>query len=165
MQNDTTKRVIRWGLVILWMALIFSMSAQTGDESSGFSDKIVGICVDIFRGVFPKSEYSTVYTVTNVLVRKGAHFTEYAILAVLCYRAVSVDLKAEKAMIIVIVICFLYAGSDELHQYFVGGRGARFSDVLIDTVGGITGTAIAYGFTKRSEKKNAKRETKVQNVP
>ena len=32
---------------------------------------------------------------------------------------------------------FLYACTDEFHQLFVPGRAGRFTDVLIDTTGGI----------------------------
>lgn len=38
---------------------------------------------------------------------------------------------------------FLYACSDELHQYFVPGRSCQFKDVLIDTFGVITGIMLS----------------------
>lgn len=41
-----------------------------------------------------------------------------------------------------IAFVFLYACSDEFHQYFIPGRAMAFKDVLIDTSGGITGYII-----------------------
>ena len=38
-----------------------------------------------------------------------------------------------------------YAGTDELHQYFVPGRSARLFDVGIDTLGVLTGILIYLG--------------------
>ena len=40
-----------------------------------------------------------------------------------------------KMFLITILICFLYALSDEIHQSFVPGRACRALDVLIDTSG------------------------------
>ncbi|MFZ2371781.1 MAG: VanZ family protein, partial [Trichococcus flocculiformis] len=38
-----------------------------------------------------------------------------------------------------LLFVFLYASSDEFHQSFIPGRGPAFTDVLIDTAGGLTG--------------------------
>ncbi|MBB1503242.1 VanZ family protein, partial [Candidatus Saccharibacteria bacterium] len=43
-----------------------------------------------------------------------------------------------------ILLSFLYACTDEIHQIFVPGRSAQFRDVLIDTLGASFGTLIAY---------------------
>ena len=37
------------------------------------------------------------------------------------------------------LICFVYACSDEWHQTFVPGRAGQFRDVLLDTAGSLTG--------------------------
>lgn len=41
-----------------------------------------------------------------------------------------------------VLLCVLYAVTDEVHQAFIPGRGPRVSDVLIDTAGSITGILI-----------------------
>ena len=41
-----------------------------------------------------------------------------------------------------IIICILYAISDEIHQLFVPGRSGQVSDVLLDTLGAFTGIMI-----------------------
>lgn len=69
-------------------------------------------------------------------VRKAAHMSEYALLTLLTFGAVCTK-KGKRRYIIPISITFLYACTDEFHQLFVNGRAGRFTDVLIDTSGGV----------------------------
>lgn len=41
-----------------------------------------------------------------------------------------------------IIICILYATSDELHQLFVMGRSCELRDVFIDSLGSVSGIII-----------------------
>jgi VanZ family protein len=68
----------------------------------------------------------------DVVLRKCAHTTEYAVLAVLLLRAIGREAPA-------LALGFLYAASDELHQAFVRGRHASPIDVAIDTAGLLIG--------------------------
>jgi len=70
----------------------------------------------------------------DTVLRKGAHITEYAILALLLVRAVGREVPA-------LALGVLYAASDELHQGFVRGRHASPVDVAIDAVGLLLGIA------------------------
>jgi len=64
----------------------------------------------------------------DMVLRKGAHITEYAVLGALLYRALAREAVALAAGI-------AYAATDELHQHFVQGRHASPVDVAIDAVG------------------------------
>jgi len=68
----------------------------------------------------------------DTLLRKGAHMTEYAVLALLLARALGREAPA-------FALGVLYAASDELHQAFVRGRHASPVDVAIDSVGLLIG--------------------------
>ena len=74
--------------------------------------------------------------------RKCAHLTEYAVLALLLWRAVRRPMKNDPRPWVwpeaglALAIVFLYAASDEFHQIFVPTRTAQVSDVFIDTAGG-----------------------------
>src|SRR5204862_468029 len=46
------------------------------------------------------------------------------------------------AAVLALVLAGLYAGSDELHQWFVPGRGARLNDWLIDVSGAAAGQGL-----------------------
>ena len=71
----------------------------------------------------------------DVILRKGAHMTEYAVLALLLVRALGREAPA-------LAFGVLYAASDELHQAFVRGRHASPIDVAIDTVGLLIGLLV-----------------------
>lgn len=50
----------------------------------------------------------------------------------------------KKYLVFYIILCFLYACSDEFHQTFIGGRSPRMLDVMIDTIGSIVGLISIY---------------------
>jgi VanZ family protein len=77
----------------------------------------------------------------DVLLRKLAHFTEYAVLTVLWWRALR-GLGARFPLAIAMAISLGYAATDEFHQTFVDGRKGTPVDVLIDS-GGIAIAAMA----------------------
>jgi len=64
----------------------------------------------------------------DLVLRKLAHATEYAILGFLLLRATGNERWA-------LVLGVAYAVSDEVHQHFVSGRHGAPVDVLIDSVG------------------------------
>lgn len=94
----------------------------------------------IWMGViFYFSSRSTTGIGTNetnrFLILKSFHLIEYATLAFLLLLAVSKNK-------LVILIGYLYAISDEIHQFFIPGRTSRFRDTLIDLIGILIGILI-----------------------
>jgi VanZ family protein len=144
------KKVLKWSLVIGWMAVIFIYSNQPAvisNEKSRFVIavfKYLGLNLDSLLG-----------GLSDFIVRKLGHFTEYAILYLVLYNAMKESFKSKTALIISLVILFFYASSDEIHQYFVPGRACRVQDVLIDTCGGTFPMAIIY--FKKSKNKGIKK--------
>ena len=118
----------------LWMSVIFLLSHQNGQDSSETS----GILLELLKllGIGPGS---SVQGALSYLVRKAGHFTEYLILAILFLRSQKERESSGKSALFALLFVFLYACSDEFHQAFIPGRGPAFSDVLIDTAGGLTG--------------------------
>lgn len=111
--------------------MIFMFSSYNGNISSVQSDGIVAMLARIIH-------YTGDIDILRVIVRKMAHFTEYLILGILVINACKYN--SVKDMIkLSILICILYACTDEIHQLFIQGRGGRIFDVLIDTLGSLTG--------------------------
>ncbi len=82
--------------------------------------------------------------VAHAIVRKLAHVTEYAILALLTFRALDDPNRTlVRIGLWTLVLCAAYAASDEFHQAFVGSRTGAPADVLLDTVGAGFGVGIA----------------------
>jgi VanZ family protein len=71
----------------------------------------------------------------DLILRKCAHVTEYAILAFLLRRAFEAPLA--------FLLALGYAVSDEFHQTFVVGREGTPRDVAIDSIGILVGLLVA----------------------
>lgn len=151
------KMIILTIIIILWMAFIFSMSAKNSTQSSsisgGFTYKILSMFFAQFRSI-DKTTQDSIVEGLQFVVRKGAHFTAYAILGGLCFADLRVldKFKLKINFIIAPVISALYAASDELHQYFVPGRSCEIRDVMIDSLGALTGITVVIIFSKLIEK-------------
>lgn len=79
----------------------------------------------------------------DVGLRKLAHFTEYAVLTALWWRALQgIGVGFRAALAGALAISLAYAVSDELHQTFVDGRHGSPVDVLIDSAGMATAAAV-----------------------
>ena len=101
--------VLVWLPVLLWAAVIFAVSSIPSLNSG--------------LGTW------------DYVLRKCAHMTEYAILAILSWRAVGRELPA-------LAIASGYAVTDEFHQTFVAGRHGSPIDWAIDTIGALIGLAV-----------------------
>lgn len=122
------KKIILCFLVLAWMLVIFHFSSETGKVSESRSIAITKVVVNTSAPSPSKTQ--------DYWIRKAAHVSEYTILALLVVSALQVGrARRRKYIVIALLICLIYAGSDELHQYFVSGRDGRVIDVLIDGVG------------------------------
>ena len=123
------KKNLNWILVIGWMLVIFMFSSQRGNVSDE-NNKFV-IYVFNLLGLNLNSIFGTL---SDFIIRKASHFTEYFILYMLIYRAINKSKKVDiKIFIGTILMVFLYACTDEFHQAFVPGRSPAFRDVMVDT--------------------------------
>jgi len=87
----------------------------------------------------------------DILIKKGAHMAEYAILVVLWWRALSTRVKRFSPLGLAWGLAVLYAISDEYHQTFVPGRHGRALDVIIDTAGATLAVLILWRMTRSRE--------------
>ncbi|MFN0155507.1 MAG: VanZ family protein [Gaiella sp.] len=103
------KLLPRWLPVLIWAGVIFAFSS-VASLSSGLGG-------------------------WDLLLRKGAHVVEFAILGALL-------LRAARRPVVAVLLGVAYAVSDEIHQHFVPGRQGTPLDVLIDTAGVVAGVAL-----------------------
>ena len=145
----TKKKIVNIVFLIMWMCFIFYMSGKTADASTKDSNFIIDLINSL--GLNFSENFGEF---ASVIVRKGAHLSEYMLLCILIYNVLCDYVEKNKRVYIYSVIgVFLYACSDELHQIFVPGRAGRFTDVLIDTTGGILGTFIIMIYYKLKDKR------------
>ncbi len=172
LKKRTLKRTILTALTIAWMIFIFFMSSMEQEESASQSSTVIDfICSVFIRGYseMPPAGKLEMQEKLTFPVRKGAHMTEYAILGMLLSLTVyeyfvvyenftvknsgllsesqeSQEISEKKALPPALVIGFLYACSDEIHQIFVRGRSGEIRDVLIDTTGVLAGAFLVTYF-------------------
>ncbi|AOT70122.1 VanZ family protein [Geosporobacter ferrireducens] len=133
--------ILSWTAVLLWMLLIFLLSAQPAQQSNQLSKGLTGVIIETAEKV--TSSFEININRFNHLLRKNAHFFAYLILGVLVINAFrKSEVVGVRGVVLTLVICVIYAISDELHQLFVPGRGGQLRDVLIDSAGVIVGIII-----------------------
>ncbi|BEP30309.1 VanZ family protein [Helicovermis profundi] len=126
--------IISWTLVLLWMGVIFAFSSQLATDSGHLSNGITKFIIGIIKKILPGDSFDI--RLFEHYVRKLAHFTVYFVLGIFTMNAFStIKIKGKKQIVYVLVLCALYALTDEFHQIFVPGRGPAIKDVLIDTGG------------------------------
>ena len=120
--------------LIAWLAFI--SYASSGSFSAGNTSRIIGPLV---LWLFPNTSPETLITI-HFLIRKLAHFTEYAILGWLAARAFRTSPRPairERWFLISAALIVTYALLDEYHQSFVPTRTGTVYDSLIDIAGGL----------------------------
>lgn len=144
------KKIIKLLIVLFCMFTIFSFSSDNNIESNKKSDGvIIRTCRLFLRKDLSEKEKTKYIEKYVVLVRKTAHFSIYLLLGLSIisllkeYRQININ-----AIIIALIISILYAVSDEIHQMFIPGRSGELLDVILDSLGSITGIYLYYLFTK-----------------
>lgn len=138
-------KIIKAILIVIWMIVIFNFSNQGGTKSSGTSSRVTRVIVNVITKEKEEPNKQTMERIEKV-VRKGAHYTIYTIggFLIMNYKYSMEKTKKQKILGSLLFGAF-YAGTDELHQYFVPGRSARLFDVGLDTIGVLTGIYIYLG--------------------
>ena len=112
------------------------------DSLSG--TKTAAVIGPLLRWFFPQISDHRVELV-HLLVRKAAHFSEYAVLGLLSARAFISSSRAALThywFLAALLLLSLYAFSDEFHQSFVATRTSSVYDSLIDISGGLTALVV-----------------------
>ncbi len=133
--RNPQSKIFYWLPPLLWMAAIFYFSTDTfsGEQTGSWLRRIVSF---VYPGVTEGQ-----FEALHFYVRKAAHFTEYALLALLLFRAFRGRAIARwrwswAAGSLLIVV--LYALSDEYHQTFTRSRVGSIYDSLTDVAGGVS---------------------------
>lgn len=125
-------------LSILCMITIFTFSSKNTTESNGTSKGLIKYFIHTYEEVFDKDiNDEKVISKINYPVRKIAHYSIYLLLGIFIYNIFLLTGVKHKVLISILV-CMIYAITDETHQLFVSGRTGQVLDVFIDTIGSLT---------------------------
>ena len=144
-KNLIFKRVLFLIMLVIAFYVIFNFSAQNGEDSGTLSEKVTRFIVEIISKIKTMDISRKVYYIQKLhpIVRKLAHFSIYtavgfSIMGFMC----TFDIRNIFKVIISLSVGIIYAISDEIHQYFIPGRGPSIIDVGIDSFGVLTGIFI-----------------------
>ena len=159
------RRKIFLTLMIIMMICIFLFSSRTADESTDDSYLVGRLVSELFVPGFEEwsaEDQQAFIEKIDHPVRKTAHATEYAVLAMLAagaylpacierdpgeIRGGMADIprnnRKRRALFSAWLTASAYAATDEFHQLFVPGRSGQISDVILDSAGALAGVVIA----------------------
>ncbi len=150
------KKIIYLILVILWMSLIFYFSNMVSYKSDEKSDKVIDSTVikvaEFFKKDLTDEQKYNIYRYSVYPVRKYAHVFEYFVLFILVFLYINCyEISLRNKLIYSLIVCIVYACSDEVHQRFVPGRDGNVVDILVDSCGSFIGLLICYIVCKKSK--------------
>jgi VanZ family protein len=130
----SAKRLRYWFPALVWMGVIFLLSTDLFAASWTGS-----VTEEVLAFFFPSLRGETVIAI-HLGIRKTAHVTVYALLSwfYLVGIAESFSIRASwtpRRALFTVLLCMLYALSDEWHQSFSPERTATLRDVAWDTLG------------------------------
>ena len=144
----------RWHVVILvYICFIYGNSLTPATISSQES----GFLLDKFRGAMISLGWEHLW-LTEHIIRKTAHFAEYAVLGGLTARAYGLYGRHRICNRDALMLIFMVPFVDETIQIFVAGRSGQISDVWLDMSGAAVGMAIAAGVMCCLRKKRTVRQ-------
>ncbi|SJZ38141.1 VanZ family protein [Anaerorhabdus furcosa] len=129
-----------WVLVILMICFIFMNSLTPAVSSKALSSDITNIILNGFNSIHVQMDYDFLH----LMIRKSAHFTEYAILGILIMYAVKTK-PLFQSSVVNFTVFFLVPITDELIQKFTPGRSCEIGDMFIDASGMIVGCLLVLG--------------------
>ncbi|MCA1590273.1 MAG: VanZ family protein [Acidobacteria bacterium] len=140
---------LRYALLVVWIVVIFFLSGYEGSMSQ--TSRFIR---PILEFLFPAADEPTLHFIHG-LVRKFAHFAEYAVLAffgVRAFRTLAVFQSKNLAYAVAFLLVLSVAAVDETNQSFTTTRTGSILDVLLDVCGGTAMLAAVFLFEKRSFK-------------
>ena len=139
----TARQILWWIVLLVYVCVIYGHSLTPADLSSQESGAVLGLCRSVLEGLGLESAW-----LTEHLVRKTAHFAEYAGLGVL----LAVNFRPWRgpapggfwprirgALELALAVPLV----DETIQLFVEGRSGQISDVWLDLAGALCGLGAA----------------------
>lgn len=133
---------LRFLPAILWLAVIFFLSSQTGEQTAALSLAIARWLARLFPGVSLTS------------LRKAAHIGVYFVEGALLFPALYGQKgRAGRALALTVALCALIAVVDEAHKLAIPGRHCSWPEAALNFLGALPGVALALAIVKRKEKR------------
>ena len=143
----TWVRILLTVLTLAVMGMIFFFSTETAEQSDETSGYFTRQVIDVLYpdyAKYEKKQQQSLYDSIQTVIRKMAHYTEFAILGFLM--RLCLESWFGKRIWLTPVswgLSTLYASTDEMHQILIDGRSGQWTDILLDSAGVLSGVLIA----------------------
>jgi len=151
-RHETTRRLRNilwyWVPAVAWMGMV--LLASTDPFSAKHTGEVLRAMLAWTLGQIDPLTFNQIH----FLVRKSAHFTEYAILSALWFRAIRVHLNnlwQIRWAFLGLVVSLSVAILDEWHQSFVPSRTSSAHDVLLDFCGALFAQLVIWYALRRRQ--------------
>ena len=144
MKLNIIRGILITALIAIFV-IIFGFSNQNSETSSGLSQKVTNFLVEFIPSIenMPEPEKEDVVDRIESIVRKVAHYSIYTLVGILLMSLMSTfKMKELDRVAVSLIVGVIYAATDEIHQAFVPGRGPLVTDVILDSIGVLTGIFI-----------------------
>lgn len=137
-KNETRKikvfTIIMFVITGLYIAFIWIHSTMNAGKSTGESTYVLEFVTNFLKTIGISTQ------LTDHIIRKSAHFCEFALLGCLTmWCGYLINKNILKILIPAGCVCLFVAITDEFIQLFSEGRSAEIKDVLLDFTGSICG--------------------------
>jgi len=133
----------RWLPALIWMGLILFASTDAGSTSNSYH-----FLKPLLQWINPNIQDPAIYEI-NIIFRKSIHVLQFAILAILVWRAhrlrnLPPKNRTLRAVTLVFFIAIIFAAGSEGVQYLMKARGASVKDVFLNLSGTVLGLGVVY---------------------
>ena len=146
--NTRREQLMLYAPLFIWIGVIFFLSS--GQASMNKTSLIIRPILEFF---FPTASEETLL-LYHGLIRKLAHFSEYAVLGFLAcraFRSASIEILQRRFYSTALLVVLFVAVLDEFNQSFNPVRTGSPYDVLIDLSGGAFAIAMCYLLSRRQK--------------
>lgn len=137
--TDTWRgRIVAYAPLFLWIGVIFFLSSNNGSMEQ--TSRFIG---PLLHFLFPAASEQTLQAYHGY-IRKTAHFTEYAMLAIIAIRTFSAGRREAfplRIALMAILTVAAVAVIDEWNQSYIPTRTGSAADVALDLFGGVSAAA------------------------
>jgi|SRR6185369_16043265 len=152
-QRALVVAAMAWVPVLAWMAVIVFLS---GDQ---FADVNTAAWLAHMPLVETLGVPPAVIAAANLIVRKSAHFVEYAVLSGLSLRAARTTWTrwhARELIMFAVGLAVVHASLDEVRQYLATSlRSGTLHDVVLDAAGALAGAVVAARYFSRDDHRHS----------
>lgn len=135
---------------ITWMTLIFCVTQLPYFTGKNTAEAIHKAVITEHNSIHTPSANDVSINELNLIIRKATHVTVFGILALLLFKSLE---TYRYSYILSWFLTFLYAITDEYHQYFMPGRVSSYKDVLFDSLGALIALSLIFFIMNRKRKK------------